>query len=55
MLLAINANNTNVKFAVFDGETIVGEWTFFFEKRPLGRMPPPQELSQHYGYYHIYK
>jgi type III pantothenate kinase len=26
MLLAINANNTNVKFAVFDGETIVGEW-----------------------------
>jgi type III pantothenate kinase len=26
MLLAINANNTNTKFAVFDGETIVGEW-----------------------------
>jgi len=26
MLLAINANNTNVKFAVFDGDTIVGEW-----------------------------
>ncbi|MBT3533129.1 MAG: type III pantothenate kinase [Rhodospirillaceae bacterium] len=26
MLLAINANNTNVKFALFDGDTIVGEW-----------------------------
>ena len=26
MLLAINANNTNVKFAVFDGDRIVGEW-----------------------------
>lgn len=26
MLLAINANNTNVKFAVIDGDTIIGEW-----------------------------
>ena len=26
MLLAINANNTNVKFGVIDGERIVGEW-----------------------------
>ena len=26
MLLAINANNTNVKFALFDGETVVDEW-----------------------------
>ena len=26
MLLAINANNTNTKFAVFDGAKIVGEW-----------------------------
>lgn len=26
MLLAINANNTNTKFAVFDGATIRGEW-----------------------------
>jgi len=26
MLLAINANNTNTKFAVFDGERLVGEW-----------------------------
>lgn len=26
MLLAINANNTNVKFALFDGETSMGEW-----------------------------
>jgi len=26
MLLAINANNTNVKFGVVDGERIVGEW-----------------------------
>jgi type III pantothenate kinase len=26
MLLAINANNTNVKFGVFDGDRIVGEW-----------------------------
>jgi type III pantothenate kinase len=26
MLLAINANNTNVKFAVFDGEAKAGEW-----------------------------
>jgi len=26
MLLAINANNTNVKFGIFDGDKIVGEW-----------------------------
>ena len=26
MLLAINANNTNVKFAVFDGDRLVNEW-----------------------------
>jgi type III pantothenate kinase len=26
MLLAINANNTNVKFGVVDGDRIVGEW-----------------------------
>ncbi len=26
MLLAINANNTNVKFAVFDGDKLVNEW-----------------------------
>ncbi|MFC3676644.1 type III pantothenate kinase [Ferrovibrio xuzhouensis] len=26
MLLAINANNTNVKFGVIDGDRIVGEW-----------------------------
>src|SRR3990167_11330225 len=26
MLLAINANNTNVKFGVVDGDHIVGEW-----------------------------
>jgi type III pantothenate kinase len=26
MLLAINANNTNVKFAVYDGEKAVGDW-----------------------------
>lgn len=26
MLLAINANNTNVKFAIYDGDTIVGHW-----------------------------
>ncbi len=26
MLLAINANNTNVKFGIFDGDEIVGEW-----------------------------
>ena len=26
MLLAINANNTNVKFGVIDGERIIGEW-----------------------------
>lgn len=26
MLLAINANNTNIKFAVFDGDNILGEW-----------------------------
>lgn len=26
MLLAINANNTNVKFGVFDGDRIIGEW-----------------------------
>src|SRR5258708_9982800 len=26
MLLAINANNTNCKFAVFDGETMLGPW-----------------------------
>lgn len=26
MLLAINANNTNVKFALFEGDEVVGEW-----------------------------
>lgn len=26
MLLAINANNTNVKFTLFDGENTIGEW-----------------------------
>ena len=26
MLLAINVNNTNVKFGVVDGDRIVGEW-----------------------------
>src|SRR5919108_2456967 len=26
MLLAINANNTNVKFAVYDGERDLGDW-----------------------------
>ena len=26
MLLAINANNTNVKFTIFDGEDTIGEW-----------------------------
>lgn len=26
MLLAVNANNTNVKFAVFDGDLVAGEW-----------------------------
>jgi type III pantothenate kinase len=26
MLLAINANNTNVKFAIFDGSSLKGDW-----------------------------
>jgi type III pantothenate kinase len=26
MLLTINANNTNVKFAIFDGDEMIGEW-----------------------------
>src|SRR5262249_47332354 len=26
MLLAINANNTNVKFGLFDGDRMVGDW-----------------------------
>ncbi len=26
MLLAINANNTNVKFGLFDGDRLVGDW-----------------------------
>ncbi|HIM25341.1 MAG TPA: type III pantothenate kinase, partial [Rhodospirillales bacterium] len=26
MLLAINANNTNVKFTLFDGQDTIGEW-----------------------------
>lgn len=26
MLLAINANNTNVKFAIYDGERALGDW-----------------------------
>jgi type III pantothenate kinase len=26
MLLAINANNTNIKFAIYDGDTVVGHW-----------------------------
>jgi type III pantothenate kinase len=34
MLLAINANNTNVKFAVYDGEKAVGDWRI---KTEVGR------------------
>ncbi|MES1152776.1 MAG: type III pantothenate kinase [Dongia sp.] len=34
MLLAINANNTNVKFAVYDGEKPVGDWRI---KTEVGR------------------
>ena len=26
MLLAINANNTNTKFALFDGDRLAGDW-----------------------------
>ena len=26
MLLVINANNTNMKFSIYDGDTAVGEW-----------------------------
>src|SRR3546814_6421562 len=26
MLLAVNANNTNVKFAVYDGDKLKGDW-----------------------------
>ncbi len=26
MLLAINANNTNIKFAIYDGDQVVGQW-----------------------------
>src|ERR1044071_2913795 len=26
MLLAINCNNTNIKFGVVDGDRIIGEW-----------------------------
>lgn len=26
MLLVVNANNTNTKFSIYDGETAVGEW-----------------------------
>ncbi len=26
MLLAINVNNTNVKFAIYDGDTMAGQW-----------------------------
>lgn len=26
MLLAINVNNTNVKFALYDGDTMIGQW-----------------------------
>jgi type III pantothenate kinase len=26
MLLAINVNNTNVKFAIYDGDTMMGQW-----------------------------
>jgi type III pantothenate kinase len=29
MLLAINANNTNTKFAVFDGERMLDEWRIY--------------------------
>ncbi|MBX6320689.1 MAG: type III pantothenate kinase [Rhodospirillaceae bacterium] len=32
MLLAINANNTNVKFAAFDGERRVGAWAIRTER-----------------------
>jgi type III pantothenate kinase len=34
MLLAINANNTNVKFAVYDGDKPVGDWRI---KTEVGR------------------
>jgi type III pantothenate kinase len=34
MLLAINANNTNVKFAVYDGQKAVGDWRI---KTEVGR------------------
>jgi type III pantothenate kinase len=34
MLLAINANNTNVKFAVYDGDRPVGDWRI---KTEVGR------------------
>jgi type III pantothenate kinase len=33
MLLAINANNTNVKFGLFDGETMVGDWRLRTDSR----------------------
>ncbi|HYM31106.1 MAG TPA: type III pantothenate kinase [Candidatus Cybelea sp.] len=29
MLLAINANNTNTKFALYDGETMLDEWRIY--------------------------
>lgn len=32
MLLAINANNTNIKFAAYDGERRVGEWAIRTER-----------------------
>jgi len=33
MLLAINANNTNCKFAVFDGERMLGPWRMATDPR----------------------
>ena len=33
MLLAINANNTNVKFSLFDGEKMVGDWRLRTDSR----------------------
>ena len=37
MLLAINANNTNVVFAVCDGDRMVGDWRIATDPRPHRR------------------
>ena len=45
MLLAVNANNTNVKFAVYDGETLRGDWRL--HTSPARKSPARRKHAGH--------